>query len=69
MPAPRIGKKPKDENTNKAKGNAAYFSRGKEPSPGYEKKVTVTPPGSKRKEPSKLPSSLQKAAQRRMNAR
>jgi hypothetical protein len=54
-----------DENTNKAKGNAAYFGRGTIYSPGYERETTITPPGKKR-EKSKLPS-IQKAARRRMN--
>lgn len=44
----KIGRQPKEENRSKASGKAAYWSRGKEPSNGYEKEVTITPPGKKR---------------------
>lgn len=65
---PAINKGPKkEENRSKASGNAAYFSRGKEYSPGYEKSVTITPPGKKRS-PSKVPDR-QKQAQAWMKSR
>lgn len=67
MPAAKIRRAGRDdENTQKARGNAAYFGRGTVYSPGYERETKVT--RNKSREPSKMPS-LQKAASRRINAK